>query len=59
MMKARKLNQKKNTPFLKVVNKSLSKTNVVKGVCINTLVPGFKHTNNEGALITPNKFAIL
>jgi len=53
-MKAMQLNQKKNTPFLKVVNNS-----VVKGVCINTLVPGFNHTNGEGALITPNKFAIL
>jgi hypothetical protein len=48
------LNQKKNIPFLKVINNS-----VIKGVCINTLVPGFKHTNSEGALITPNKFAIL
>jgi hypothetical protein len=49
-----RLNQKKNTPFLKVVNNS-----VVKGVCINTLEPGFIHTNSEGELITPNKFALL
>ena len=58
-MKAMQLKQTENTPFLKVVNNSLAKTNViteqVKRIYINTLMPGFNYINSAGESITPNK----
>ena len=57
------LKQTDSTPFLKVVNNSLSKTSViteqVKRIYINTLMPGFNYINNTGESITPNKCVCL
>jgi hypothetical protein len=62
-MKAMQLNQISSTPFLKVVNNSLGKTNAnteqVKRVYINTLVPDFNYINSAGVSITPKKCILL
>lgn len=57
------LKQTDTTPFLKVVNNTLAKTNAiteqVNRIYINTLMPGFNYINSEGESITPKKCALL
>jgi hypothetical protein len=62
-MKAIQLQQIDSSPYLKVVNNSLTKTNAiseqVKRVYINTLVPGFNYLNSTGESITPKNCILL
>ena len=57
------LKQAEDTPFLKVVNNSLTKTSViaeqVQRIYINTLMPDFNYINSAGESITPKKCALL
>lgn len=58
------LKQKNREPYLKVVNKNISKTkNTFKAqlnrIYINTLTPKFSYKNHKGELIITSKCALL
>lgn len=62
-MKATALQQINSSPYLKVVNNSLGKkdivTETINRIHINTLVPSFNYINRAGEVTSPNKFNLL
>ena len=62
-MKSTSLKQNRTESFLKVVKNTTNiKRNLksqVNRIYINTLIPNFSYTNNNGEIIAPKKCALL
>ncbi|MDP3313427.1 hypothetical protein [Lutibacter sp.] len=60
-MEASTLNTGSVNTYLKVVSNNIiqSVPFTVKNIYINTLMPGFNYTDNNGCLISPNKCILL